>query len=179
VVADEVRKLSQTSNQFNGQIQDLVERAKRTIGETLENVKREAAKDRGPVRQGKQRVDQMTTHLAQQEQAMGQGLQQVNDLSARIEQHTGVAIRGLQFEDIVRQITEQAGSKIVRTLSMISDLTEQLATVDSPDLSPDDRRQRLSELATRVRDLTHDLNHEVTRHKVEQVSMDAGGVELF
>lgn len=106
VVADEVRKLSIRSNQFNEEIRAKVRSAETTIGEAQVVVGRLAAEDMSVVMAAKSRIDATTEDLLALQQHIADGLGDVSVGVREIEQRTADAVRALQFEDIVRQVTE-------------------------------------------------------------------------
>ena len=115
VVADEVRKLSQHSNRFSDQIRQQVHKTKETV-DKLRRIAADVAAGRDMTQAitSKERVDAMLQQVAGMNVFMGEQLQQVSATTRDIDTGVGVAVRALQFEDIVRQLTDYASVQLTR-----------------------------------------------------------------
>ena len=176
VVADEVRKLSQHSASFNEQIRGQVEAAKKTIGEARSLVAEVAAKDMNVAIKAKGNVDEMIDHISGLNHTISETLQRVAAIGAEVRNSVDTAVRGLQFEDLTRQLVEY----IAREAASVRGLLTELGAAGglSSETACSQLRERIAE-QTRLLDQTR--RHLDTRpdRVVLQQSMDAGEVELF
>lgn len=120
VVADEVRNLSVRSNQFNEEIRSRMLAAQSAIGETRELVGKTASEDMTVIVSSKGRVDKMMGGLQEMESSVESSVKDATQLADNIGERTTNAIRSLQFEDIVRQVSEHAESRINEIESFIN-----------------------------------------------------------
>ena len=170
VVADEVRKLSHNSNKFNEQIRQQIEEAKHSIERTRSSVRKAASQDVSVLLKSKRRVDQMMTRLQQFESFVHDHLSEATVLSNSIGRRTADAVRSLQFEDLVRQVSEHSTQTAIRVDQYIVTSAQLL----------DNYRDR--DAGT----ITHDLNEAAaalraswSRKPAAQQDMDGGEIELF
>ena len=179
VVADEVRKLSRHSNEFNEQIRSQVEQAKDTVNEARDIIGEIAAKDMNVAINGKGKADEMLGELAGLEDQINTTLAGVAEITGEINGNVGLAVRSLQFEDIVTQILGFANSQLDQLSAFSGTLKSHLAELDrgrGDDLAGNTARilSIREELATLRGQWTTE------RHKpVPQDSMEEGEVELF
>ncbi len=106
VVADEVRKLSIRSNQFNEEIRAKVRCAETAVGTAQSLIGRLAAEDMTIVMSAKARIDVTSNEMLGLQERLARGLGEVSTGVREFERATADAVRALQFEDIVRQVTE-------------------------------------------------------------------------
>jgi methyl-accepting chemotaxis protein len=175
VVADEVRKLSQHSASFNGQIRSQAESAKRTIQEARELVGDVAAKDMNMAIKAKGNVDDMIEHVSGLNQSISDSLQRVSEVSQQVQVSVDTAVRGLQFEDLTRQLAEYIGHELVSVRALISGLSSE-TSADA------DAGARLRESIREQSELLEQARAHLARplqRVVLQQSMEAGDVELF
>lgn len=176
VVADEVRKLSQHSASFNEQIRGQAESAKRTIGEARAMVAEVAAKDMNVAIKAKGNVDEMIDHISGLNRTISETLQRVAAIGAEVQSSVDTAVRGLQFEDLTRQLVEY----IARELGSVRGLLTELGAAGEPGSETACLRLR-ERIAEQAQLLDRTRLHLDTRpgRVVLQQSMDAGEVELF
>lgn len=177
VVADEVRKLSQHSNQFNDAIRKKAEMAQATIEITRQLVGTGASRDMNVVITGKGRVDCMMDGLQSLEKYLEQALQEAAIITHRIGAKTGVAVRSLQFEDIVKQILDH----VETTMSEIETYVTQ-ARLGIHELKSAGGREhyqdRLPQMRAELARATETFSRRVNSAASQQ-SMAPGVVELF
>ncbi|MCW9057869.1 MAG: methyl-accepting chemotaxis protein [Gammaproteobacteria bacterium] len=175
VVADEVRKLSQHSASFNAQIRGQAESAKRTIQEARELVGDVAAKDMNVALKAKGNVDEMIQHVSSLNVSISDSLERVAGISQQVQVSVDTAVRGLQFEDLTRQLVEYVGHELVSVRDLIAGMSG-----DSLDDPGADARLRagIHEQRTLLEQAREHLKRPV-QSVVLQQSMDAGDVELF
>ncbi len=177
VVADEVRKLSQRSNRFNDQIRNVIGTSKENIQEARDSAATLASKDMGFAIHSKARVDEMMRQVAEVNEVIADNLAKVSSMSSEIHNQVGSAVRSLQFEDIVRQLSGYSEEHF----SKIEDIFESMQTeinrmVSAPETTP-------KELAISIRTVRESLKQQfadmATHKPVDQESMSEGDVELF
>jgi methyl-accepting chemotaxis protein len=175
VVADEVRKLSQHSTSFNAQIRGQAESAKRTIEEARVLVGGVAAKDMNVALKAKGNVDEMIEHVSSLNTSISDSLERVAVISQQVQLSVDTAVRGLQFEDLTRQLVEYVGHELVSVRDLIAGLSGE--TLDDP--GADARlRAGIHEQRALLDQAREHLKRPV-QSVVLQQSMDAGDVELF
>ncbi len=176
VVADEVRKLSQHSASFNEQIRGQVEGAKKTIGEARSLVVEVAAKDMNVALKAKGNVDEMIAHISGLNHTISDTLQRVAAIGTEVQCSVDTAVRGLQFEDLTRQLVEY----IAREVDSVRGLLTELGAAGEPhsNAACSQLRERIGEQAQL---LERARQHHIAQpgRVVLQESMDAGEVELF
>ncbi len=179
VVADEVRKLSQRSTRFNEEIRTVLAAAQENVNDARATVGELASKDMNFALKSKSRVDEMMKHISAMNKKTEMRIAEISAITGCIDGHVGDAVRSLQFEDIVRQLTEFTSSHLERVEKMIQSIDEGIRDLR---LNPDDGIEAyikgLEELCQRVAALD-----EATRVKlhnpVSQGDMSEGEVELF
>lgn len=170
VVAAEVRQLSQHSQQLSEQIGTQVKTAKATIDEVRQTVSGMSAKDLSLAYNARARVETMMDTLGKAEAQRAASLQEVSTITAQINADVDLAVRGLQFEDMVRQLLEHAHQRLQSLEALVATLSG--ATVEAAGSAlPQRLQQQLAELKAA---------HQAAVHKpVLQTSMNAGDIELF
>jgi methyl-accepting chemotaxis protein len=177
VVADEVRKLSQHSNQFNEAIKMRAQEAQRTIDEARIIAGASASKDMNIMLTGKQQVDQMMSSLRQLDAGVKLALERSSTISREMEASTGVAVRCLQFEDMVRQILEYARDRL-RTLEAYTKDAKSVLRSVGTDADGDQAQADLNRLLQRLQQ--YEISAAQQRAAVvTQKSLSSGDVELF
>ena len=171
MVAQEVRKLSQDAAEFNDQIRSQVEQAMMVFGETREIVGRMASQDMNASITAKGGMDEMITQVQAVNRMMSDGLNELNVVASRLQGNVDAAIRLLQFEDITRQVLEQAKRRIDFMDRFVADLRQiPLGLVHTPE-QVDAAHARLSQLRDELIAAAH--------RPVTQTSMSEGEIELF
>ncbi len=178
VVADEVRKLSQHSNRFSDQIRQQVHKTSATVDKLRRIASAVAAgTDMTKAITSKERVDAMLKQVAGINVFIGEHLQQVSATTRDIDNGVSVAVRALQFEDIVRQLTDYASEQLMQLHEYgeryTRALTAQGMAEDITQFAAAQARLRADLSAYRKAWLA-------SRHKpTTQQSMQAGEVQLF
>ncbi len=106
VVADEVRNLSKNSDKFSEEIRVVVNASKKNIALAHEMVEKMASKDMNVAITSKSNVDSMLVGIAQMNDDIALKIAEVSGITGQIETSVGDAVRGLQFEDMARQMIE-------------------------------------------------------------------------
>ncbi len=170
VVADEVRNLSRTSNSFNEKIKTNVQLARAAIDLTRDSVGHAASQDVSLMLAGKKELDVMLQSLTDFEVFLKARVDNTCDISSQIGLRVADAVRSLQFEDIVRQVTEFANKKLAHIEGMSTSFAGQLEQLDVRDPSA---------VAADLRQLLATYRHCRPRNPAAQSSMQSGEVDLF
>ena len=179
VVASEVRQLALHSNTFNKQIVDYMERTKATICEANHIVGEIASRDMSRAISAKGEVDEMMKSLGEFNRHIAGDLDEIGNFTNQIKGNVTLAVRSLQFEDIVRQAVLQTQSNLENLKALMESTCgdlEDLGKVGS---------ENGRECAVRLREIRDRLLEEKTKlmqgqHKpVNQSTMAEGSVELF
>jgi len=176
VVADEVRKLSKNSNKFSEQIKEVVNNAHLNIDKAQKSISSMASKDMSVAIQSKIRVEEMFEQVGEINEFIEEKLGDISHISDEINDSVGVAIRSLQFEDIVRQLVEHINERIIGV--------EESFLLVSNSLANDNSRysfQHVEELKEMQQHIKNNILIGVVNsgNPVSQKSMDEGEIELF
>ncbi len=179
VVADEVRKLSQRSTRFNEEIRTVLAAAQENVSDARATVGELASKDMNFALKSKSRVDEMMKHLGTVNKKTEIHIAEISAITGSIDGYVGDAVRSLQFEDIVAQLTEFTSGHLGRVENMIQSIDEGIKDLRlNSDDGIDAYIKGLEDLCKRVAALD-----EATRAKlhnpVSQRDMSEGDVELF
>lgn len=179
VVADEVRKLSHNSNQFGDQIRDVVTSAKQNIAQAQETVSKMASKDMSVAIHSKEKVDKMLMQVSAMNDTITQRMGVVTEITGDIDSSVNVAVRSLQFEDIVTQLVEHVRSRagwlehLLGEMQGILHMREEGSGNEMPDCI-----RKLVEIRNEVENRIDASKSDLSK-PVEQKSMAEGEVELF
>lgn len=174
VVADEVRKLSLHSNQLNEQIRAQAEKAKTTVDEARHVISDVATRDMQEAVTSKGRIDGILGNLDRINNNISSSLGDITSVIERVDKQVSLAIRSLQFEDIVRQQSEQALSNLETLKEFVDAPVQQLRYVTGSN------EEVVAQLQA-IRDGLSEQRQEMsTKHKkVSASTMDDGEIELF
>jgi len=169
VVAAEVRRLSQHSRQFSARLRTQIEELKTTIAAVRKVVGGVASTDLNVSLDAKGRVDAMMVDIKKVNEHIAQSLQEVSTVMHQMHSDVGVAVRALQFEDIISQLLHYTEKPLGTLRCLGAALAEAAETNDS------------TPLVAFGSTLAHRWEAGQTEaHKpVAQTSMHAGDVELF
>lgn len=171
VVAGEVRSLSETSSLLNEQIRKNVEAAKSRVSEVRSVVGEIASLDLNAAIEGKVAIDDMLAKIETLNKDTETILHQLTDKSSSINKEVSDAIRALQFEDIVTQLSDHVGQRLdhIKQISKLSEIDAE--TVKDIQALHQVKREIL---ATREQFVSMNIDK-----KVMQSSMNEGDIELF
>jgi len=179
VVADEVRKLSQRSTRFNEEIRTVLATAQENVDEARATVGELASKDMNFALKSKNRVDEMMVHIGTLNQKTESHIAEISAITGCINGYVGDAVRSLQFEDLVAQLTEFTSSHLERVENMIQGIDEGIKELRlNPDDGIDAYIKGLDEVCERVAVLDKATQAEL-HNPVSQENMSEGEVELF
>lgn len=177
VVAEEVRNLSERSTNFNEQIRKLVFSSKEAIAKVRDTVGNMANRDVSVTDHAKEEVGRLLGQVEEINHTYTQGIRDVSGASHKINDAVAHAVRCLQFEDIATQALS-AAERHVRRLEAIGNEAGNLTHIleDQPGASTIKMAppRALEGASQPVEDWRKPAHKPVT-----QISMDAGGVELF
>ena len=174
VVADEVRKLSTGSAETGNQIRAVIVRSRGNIEDAVSKIGEMASKDMSVAMESKQRVNEMMTEIGEMNQIIAQKLETIQGITAEINNDVGRAVRGLQFEDMVSQLTvhiETTCEQVAPFIRQASDYYKE----DSETKDPITRVKNLRQQLQQIRQDTCAVKHVA----VEQEGMGEGEIDLF
>jgi methyl-accepting chemotaxis protein len=179
VVASEVRQLALHSNSFNKQIVDYMQSTKASIVEANHIVGGIASRDMSRAITAKGDVDEMLKALGSFNRQIAEHLDEIGDFTNKIKGNVIVAVRSLQFEDIVRQAVLQTQANLEGLKSIMGAACEDLDELGKEG-GEDSRKYavRLRGIRDRLLEAKTKIMQE-KRKPVHQSSMAEGSVELF
>ncbi len=173
VVAQEVRKLSFKSNDFNCLIRSQVETVKEKVNEVEGIVGNIASMDMNNMINAKGCIDQMMEGLSNSEVEVSRLVVELADVSQVTYQEAHKAITALQFEDIVRQLTEKITEEL-NYLEKSIDISDDYSTQDYNVIS------YLKQISNRIAEIIAARNVESHfSHNIGNESVNPGDAELF
>ncbi|MFQ5470042.1 MAG: methyl-accepting chemotaxis protein [Gammaproteobacteria bacterium] len=179
VVADEVRKLSQHSNNFSEKIRDQVYQTKATITDARGIVGNVASEDMNLAISTKSRVDAMLVKISDMNTQLSDTLTEVSSHTDIINDNVNIAVRSLQFEDIVRQQLDSTQKRI----KVISDLTNFLnSRLVDLNFSTFENEHELRNILSSIRTEMQEMNEEAVSEKHQpatQSTISEGDIDLF
>jgi methyl-accepting chemotaxis protein len=178
VVADEVRKLSTNSRDFNERIRSQIELTKSTVADARNIIFDMASKDMNVYLSAKERVDAMMSSLAAMDARVGNSLRGVSGMNQEISENVDVAVRSLQFEDIVTQLVGYTERKLAFTSEIVVDVGTALEAAVTATQSTEECLLRLDEAQDLLRRRKAEREASI-RSPVSQTSMTEGSVTLF
>ncbi len=179
VVADEVRKLSLNSNVLNAQIRKQAEKARTTVDEVRYIVSETATKDMEHAVSSQEKMDNMLNDLEGMNDGISGKLGDFSGMISGIEVSVSNAMRSLQFEDIVRQLVEQAIHHLQNLNNFSSDITQFLEeNCSNPATSEAEHHERLEAFRRKADEQRQEIAA-LRMTRVNAASMDEGEIELF
>ena len=175
VVADEVRTLSLRSRSFARQIGEHHHQIKTTMQEVGLVIGGIASQDLDLTLGTQDRIQQIMQGVEAFNKRVEARLGQVSGIADRIADDVGTAIRSLQFEDILRQISERLTTRIAALAGAFAALHRGLASLASADPAAaiGQAEQGLVDAEARTATAT------AITASVQQASMHSGSVDLF
>ncbi len=172
VVASEVRKLSVHSSEFNQQIRSRVQTAKTSISTARQTVGDMASQDMSDAITAKGRVDAMLEKLQEMNGEVAAKLDEVSDINQEIDGAVAGAVRSLQFEDMVCQLSGHAQGRIGHLEGLNNDLFGRLNNFSG------DAEGAIVAMQADIHSYHAQLERAPDK-PVEHASMEEGEVELF
>ena len=175
VVADEVRNLSKHSDKFSEEIKSVVIASKHNIDDAQNMIEIMASKDMNIAISSKASIDKMMQDIAVINRKMSNNVAEVSRLTGNIEVCVGDAIRGLQFEDMARQLIEHLENKLSHFHALSAEIHLGLGVFKIADTAL--WEQELLQGSDRLGEMQADWD---SKHKaVGQASMAEGDIDLF
>ena len=175
VVADEVRNLSKNSDKFSEEIKTVVNASKNNIHDAQTMIELMASKDMNVAISSKASIDKMMHEIAAINDKISNNIAEVSKLTVKIEASVSNAVRGLQFEDMARQLIDYLQNNIEHFQAMSDEIRIGMGVFKTGDRLAWGRE--LEQGASRIREMKQ--HWDVKEKAVVQSSMDAGEVDLF
>ena len=175
VVADEVRKLSQHSNRFSDEIRGVVGKAQSDIASAKQVVSSMASRDMTATISAKTRVDDMLHSVGEYNELIEVEISRISTLTDDISSTVGVAVRSLQFEDVVTQVVAYSSEHASRLEELVQGLSARLAELPQDETALHDL---VGHLHQQVEQLKEEWKSPLNK-AVSQSSMEQGEIEMF
>ncbi|MCK4707179.1 MAG: methyl-accepting chemotaxis protein, partial [Gammaproteobacteria bacterium] len=175
VVADEVRKLSHHSNRFSDEIKTVMAKAQTDISAAKVVIAGMASKDMTDTITAKTRVDSMLASVETYNQNLEQEMDKISSVTDDISNSVAVAVRSLQFEDVVTQVVAYSSEHASRLDTLVTRLAQKLSQL------PADKTAQhilLEQLQKEVNELSAEWKDPLNK-AVSQSSMESGDIEMF
>ncbi len=176
VVADEVRNLSKNSDKFSEEIRVVVNASKKNINLAQDMIESMASKDMNVAISSKANIETMMEGIAKMNEGMATKIADVSNMNDQIGVSVGDAIRGLQFEDMVRQMLDFLIASTENFEALSNDMRESLDASQEKGIS--DWANDLEQGRIRLNELKQQWSVK-EKKAVAQSSMDEGEIELF
>lgn len=176
VVADEVRNLSRNSDKFSEEIRVVVNASKKNINLAQDMIQSMASKDMNIAITSKSNIDNMMKGIAKMNDEIAIKIEQVSNMTDQIDSSVGHAIRGLQFEDMARQMIEFLELNTQHFQAMSDEVKIGLGSFKTGNGSF--WIDELEQGVTRLNEMKQQWNIK-EKKAVSQSSMDEGDIELF
>ena len=176
VVADEVRNLSRNSDKFSEEIRVVVNDSKSNIAQAQALVEQMASKDMNIAITSKANIDNMMAQIGEMNDAMATNIVSISTMTDQIESNVGHAVRGLQFEDMSRQMVDHLTDNTQHFQALSDEVKIGFGVFKTGDKSG-----WLNELQAgtlRLDDMKKQWGMK-EKKAVSQASMDEGEAELF
>lgn len=176
VVADEVRNLSKHSDKFSEEIKSVVSASKSNIHQAQHMIETMASKDMNIALNSKDKIDTMMANISVINSKVAKSISEISQLTEDVEMSVNSAVRGLQFEDMCRQLIEFLQANTQHFQAMADEVAIGMGVFKTTDSLNWERQ--LNEGAKRLREMQHQWRHQSTK-VVSQSTVDEGDVELF
>ena len=181
VVADEVRDLSGRTTQFSQQISSLMQAMQVSVHQTEEAIQRMASQDMTFALESKSRVGEIIAAMEAQNRIRADALQKLMHSAQSIQSKVNSAVTGLQFQDLVSQLTGHVVRRL-DALNVVTDHLRELAAALGKDARESNTRDALEKLKRETENVAAGLKNltvETHHNPVNQGAMSHGDVELF
>jgi len=179
VVADEVRNLSRNSNKFSEKIKMVVNGTKVDINKAKKVVSEMASKDMTASISSKEMMDSMLHDIEHYNEHMNLELLKVSTMTNEIAEAVNLAVRSLQFEDVVTQVVKYGNDHVTRLNGLVVSLNGLMTTIKNENqISDMDVPQILTQFKNQISNLKSQWETPIGK-AVNQSSMEAGEIEMF
>lgn len=176
VVADEVRNLSKNSDKFSEEIRAVVNASKANINQAHTMIELIASQDMNIALGSKAKIDKMMSEIEMINAKVSHSVVEVSNLTNMVEANVNDAVRGLQFEDMSRQLIECLQNKIQHYQAISDEIAIGMGVFKTTD--SDEWENQLLAGAQRLQDMKQQWRSNV-HSIVSQSSVDEGDIELF
>ncbi|WP_446811825.1 methyl-accepting chemotaxis protein [Methylomonas sp. 2BW1-5-20] len=176
VVAGEVRNLSKNSDKFSEEIKVVVKASKENIRDAQNMIEIMASKDMNVAISSKANIDKMMDDIALINANIGRNVGEISHLTNKIEMSVGNAVRGLQFEDMARQLIEYLQFNLQHFDALSDEIGIGLGAFKTGNKST--WREQLLQGTARLQAMKQQWQVRKS-NIVSQSSMDEGDVDLF
>jgi methyl-accepting chemotaxis protein len=176
VVAGEVRNLSKNSDKFSEEIKVVVKASKEIIRDAQNMIEIMASKDMNVAISSKANIDKMMDDIALINANIGRNVGEISQLTNKIETSVGNAVRGLQFEDMARQLIEYLQFNLQHFDALSDEIGIGLGAFKTGNKST--WREQLLQGTARLQAMKQQWRVRKS-NIVSQSSMDEGDVDLF
>ena len=177
VVADEVRSLSMSSGNFSNQIHDIVGQTAQGMRDAREVINEIASRDMRYVIDAKAKINRISETIQHIQEASEDNMRKVSGIAANIDESVGVAVRTLQFGDIVKQLADHVvvrGDNIIGATDMVMNgISMQEDINDTAGLI-----KRFNTIEATCRESVQTIDS-IKESSVSQDKMAAGDIDLF
>lgn len=174
VVADEVRKLSTNSSMTGEKIKEVIDDTRLNIASAVTTIKKMASKDMNSSLDSSEKIKTMMEELTDMNNSVSGKMNSISERTQNISSNMEVAIRALQFEDMVNQLT----THVEDTCQKIAPFIAETAHSYAKDRSGPNEVTRLKALRNNLDKLRKE-NCAIRHEAVTQDSLNEGEVELF
>ncbi len=175
VVADEVRNLSKHSDKFSEEIKKVVKASRKNIVDAQNMIEKMASKDMSIAITSKANIDVMMNEIVSINDKVTGNIGKVSKLTLQIENNVANAVRGLQFEDMARQIIEHLSKNIYHFQTMTDEMRSCVEGFKAG--NQEEWQRELAEGTERITALKQQWD--IKEKSVVQTTMDEGDVDLF
>ena len=176
VVADEVRNLSKNSDKFSEEIRVVVSSSKKNIALAQSMIQAMASKDMNMAITSKSNIDSMMAEIEAMNKVIADKISEVSSLTDQIDVSVGDAVRGLQFEDMARQLVEHLSLNTSRFHAISDEMQISFGAFKTGEDSV--WITGLEQGIIRVNEMKQQWSDQ-EKKPVSQSSMDEGEIELF
>ena len=176
VVADEVRKLSMRSSDFAQQIEAQHNEMKATMRGVGNIIGSFASKDLDMTLGTQNRIHEIVQDIESLDTLTANKLAEIFSIADTISADVGIAVRSLQFEDIVRQLSERAEKRVGLIGETLGVAGQTFRTVCQGQFGSVGVENILRELDETMQSLQ---GAKLAFACVQQETMSDGGIELF
>jgi len=176
VVADEVRKLSQDSHEFSERIRGVMGGSLKNVDLAKASINNIASKDMSVAIDSKNTISQMLDDAQNLNKTLHEKLKDVSSLTSEINGGVNIAVRALQFEDMVLQTSGRAATITQAMNTFMNDFKSRSDEIfTQANISPEEQASKIIES---INILKNDLFSEINK-PVEATAMNEGDCELF
>lgn len=176
VVADEVRNLSKNSDKFSEEIKTVVNASKNNIHQAQSIIEMMASKDMNIAISSKDKIDDMMSAITLINKKVSKSIAEVSQLTDNVGITVNDAVRGLQFEDMCRQLIEFLQANTQHFQAMADEVAIGMGVFKTTDSA--NWEHQLNEGINRLQAMQGQWRAHGSK-VVSQSTVEEGDVELF